>query len=115
MKKGLILMMLGCLLLAGCGKRTGPAQPSPIPGSQSGTLPAQTLPYAEGAELFGAFDSEAGALEAAELYQIEFLSYEYGIATFHTEENPADVIRRGSENGWPHIEINYLNQAHDKS
>jgi hypothetical protein len=52
-------------------------------------------------------DSEDEAKEIAGLYGITLVSYEYGIATFYTEEDPEQVIQRGIENGYPELEINY--------
>ena len=47
----------------------------------------------------------------AELYGIELVDFSYQIAMFRTQENPWEVIRRGQENGWPELSINYTAQA----
>ncbi|MBR1456020.1 MAG: hypothetical protein IJ594_02515, partial [Oscillospiraceae bacterium] len=67
---------------------------------------------AEGRELFTLADSEEEAQQLAELYGIELVEFGNGVATFHTEEPPAEVVARGQANGWPLIEVNYLNQLH---
>ena len=47
----------------------------------------------------------------AELYGIELVDFSYQIALFRTQENPREVIRRGQQNGWPELSINYTAQA----
>ena len=56
--------------------------------------------------------SDAEALRLAELYGIELVSYSYGAASFHTEEEPDAVVSRGVRNGWPRIEVNHLGQMY---
>ena len=61
---------------------------------------------ADGRELFALADSEEEAKTIADLYGITLVRFSFGVATFHTEENPSAVIARGVENGWPRLEIN---------
>ena len=64
--------------------------------------------YAKGRELFCAAASEIEARDIAAVYGITFVDYAYGIATFTTTENPADVVNRGRTNGWVTLDINYV-------
>ncbi len=63
--------------------------------------------YAKGKELFCAAASEKEGKDIAALYGITFVDYGYGIATFTTAEDPAAVVKRGKDNGWKELEINY--------
>ncbi len=129
MKKEILLAMLSfSLLLAACGEDDIPEpEPTLLPpsaySSQRDPLPDSDIPetgtepsglhsgnaptYAEGKELFAHADSLEDAKEIADLYGIELVDYQYGYATFHTEERVADVIKRGGTNGWPTLEINH--------
>ena len=70
--------------------------------------------YAEGQELLCLASSEEEAQKIADLYGIELVSFVQGVATFHTEENPMDVINRGTENGYPPLELNAISKIFDK-
>ncbi len=61
---------------------------------------------AEGEELWALAGSEEEAKEIAELYGIELVLYDQGVATFHTDEDPAAVIQRGIDNGWKALAVN---------
>ena len=63
---------------------------------------------AEGQELFCLASSQENAQEIADMYGIELVSFSEGVATFHTEENPVDVINRGIEKGYPVLELNSI-------
>ncbi len=60
----------------------------------------------EGEELVALAETEEEAKAIAEQYGIELVSFSYGVATFHTEEDPQDVIARGEKNGWPTLSLN---------
>ena len=62
--------------------------------------------YALGRELYCLADSADEAAEIAEQYGIELMEFDEGVATFHTEDNPSDVVAYGEENGLRHLEIN---------
>lgn len=63
--------------------------------------------------LMAAAESEEEAQEIAEQYGIELVSFENGIALYHTEEDPFDVIARGQENGYPQLSINFVRTGYD--
>jgi predicted small lipoprotein YifL len=92
------------LVLAGCGRK------STLPENR--VPPDDPNPVVEGMELYKLVESEEEAQRIAELYGIELVSVEQEIAVFHTEEDPAEVVRRGEENGWPRLSINRMKQAH---
>ena len=129
MKKGPIAALLMLLLaLPGCGKKND--MPKPVSVSPSITMPAESIMdtpmpdnipdetqsssksrnYAEGRELLALVNDEQEAKKIAEIYGIELVRFRNGVATFHTEENPVDVINRGKENGWPLLELNHKKQ-----
>ena len=97
---------LGLWYVAFCQYGIGPAFPfmpqQHIPGSEM-----EEIKVDENA-LAGAADSEQQAQEIAEQYGIELISYENGIAVYHTDEDPYEVIARGEENGYPPLSINYI-------
>ena len=86
-------------LLFGCGgpeKKPDTAMVTPTPIED----------YVAGAELLCITDSEAKAKEIADMYGIELVEFSYGVATFHTTEDPRAVIERGKEKGYPELSIN---------
>ncbi len=132
--QSVIAILLLLFALAGCGAKTDVVQPQELPDAKepAGELftgqpddaektarhaalapegqPAEEEPLS--AELFTLVETEEEALELAELYGIELVRFSYGVASFHTDEDPAEVVRRGEENGWPPIEINGRMQMH---
>ena len=108
----LLLVLSGC---AGAGAdKVRPAErPDDTgipkePGSvEEGQIGAGDEGPVEGKELLALVETEEEALRIAELYGIELVSFQYGVAAYHTEEDPVAVIRRGQENGWPALEINH--------
>lgn len=68
---------------------------------------------AEDASLMAAVESEEEAMEIAGQYMVEFVSFENGIALFQTEEDPYAVIRRGEENDYPPLSVNYVRTTDD--
>lgn len=53
-------------------------------------------------------DTEKMALKIADQYGIELTSFENGIAVYHTEEDPFEVIARGQANGYAQLSINFV-------
>lgn len=51
-------------------------------------------------------ESEEEAKELADIYGIEFVSLLEGVAVYHTDENPQDVIDRGEKEGYKQLYIN---------
>lgn len=136
-KKMLVFICVFALLfaMAGCGETKNTLEkPARTPDVQQPDAPVAEKPeesaepeasgqegedseddmngYVKGKELFMLLETEEEALEIAELYGIEFVSLEYGVATFHTEEDPASVVKRGLENGWPKLTINSMKNPH---
>ncbi len=127
--KGTSIMLLIVLLLclAGCGgrssgtlsdavqKETAAPQQTDVSSPEepwNGVSGTGIGDYAKGKELFTLAETEEEAKQIAQIYGIELVSFEYGVATFHTEEDPSEVVERGRENGWPPIEINHTMQAY---
>ena len=104
----LLLSLLLCSGLAGCGRRKPhAAKPAPVLQEEySGGI-------AEGKELLCLADSREEAEEIAESYGIELVSFESGVAVFHTQENPRDVIARGKSEGLPELSLNRIVKAFD--
>ena len=97
------------------GEEAPKAAPAPPPDQSGSPIPSMAEDIAEGAELFCLADTQADAEQIASLYGIELESYSYGVATFHTTEDPHAVIERGRAKGYPHIEINHVNTLFDGS
>lgn len=97
---GVIVMIFPFSLLFGCGgAEKKNSSPAPLPA-------ATVQDYVEGAELLCIAQSEEEAKKIADMYGIELVEFSYGVATFHTEEDPNAVIRRGLDNGYPELSIN---------
>ena len=58
-------------------------------------------------------ETEKDAQEIAEQYDIELVSFENGLALYHTEEDPFEVIARGQENEYPQLSVNFIRSGHD--
>ena len=67
----------------------------------------------KGRELMAIVSSPEEAQEIAKLYGIELLEEQYGVAVYHTDEDPSEVVKRGIDNGWPPIGINHTSQLID--
>lgn len=59
-----------------------------------------------GEELLCLVDSEEEAKTIADQYGIELVNFSYGVATFHTEDDPQKVIDMGKEKGYPELSLN---------
>lgn len=90
-KTGLILGVLSVLCGCSSGKET---EKRPI------------YDISEGRELCCVCQSEEEAREIAEAYGIELVAYGNGIAAFHTEDDPRDVIQYGKDHNLPPLELN---------
>ena len=97
---GVMIMIFPFSLLFGCESREK---------KQVEAVPVDAAPfedYVEGAELLCLADSRDQAQSIADMYGIELVEFSYGVATFHTTEDPRDVIARGKEKGYPELSIN---------
>ena len=105
------LFCICCLcVLCSCQKNIQYEKPSGGLSTPGSNFLQGSGAVAEGKELFSVTDSLADAEEIAELYNIEFVEYINGVASFHTEEDLYTVIQRGTENNWPILEINYVSK-----
>ncbi len=59
-----------------------------------------------GRELIALTDNKEEAEKLAKLYEIELVDYSYGVASFHTKEDPHAVIERGRKNGYKLLDLN---------
>jgi len=103
MKKAIILglsLVIMAAVLIGCQKKT---EEIPI-----GSLDGSFANYAEGQELLCLAESQEKAQEIAKMYGIELVSFNEGVATFHTEGDPNEVIKMGVEKGYPPLELNQV-------
>lgn len=109
-----LLLLLVALVLCGCQK-AAPAQPTDAPpvtqAPAATTQPQQTTAPALYENLTAWAESEEEARQIAESYGIEFCSYGANIATFHTDEDPAEVVRRGQAQGLPELSVNGQSKA----
>ena len=60
----------------------------------------------EGAELLCLVETKEEAQKIAAQYGIELVDFGYGLATFHTDRDPEEVISEGLEKGYPELSIN---------
>ena len=122
MKKRMLTMMIGAVgvivvALAGWyvmfvhfGK--GPAFPFlPMASAAAYVVPASEAAGTE--SLMALIDSEETAMEMAEQYGITFVSFEDGVATFHTDEDITQVIEKGEKNGYPPLYIDQKRELYD--
>ena len=64
----------------------------------------------QGEELFCLVENEEEAEQIAARYGIALVSCRGRTATFHTEEDPGTVIKRGRENGWKALTLNTIDK-----
>ena len=95
---GVIAMAFSLALLTGCN---GGYSAIDKESSQ-----AANGDYVDGKELMCLADSEEQAQAIAKQYNIELVEYSYGVATFHTDDNPNDVIALGKKLGYPELSLN---------
>lgn len=69
---------------------------------------------AEGEELVCLAATREDAQKIADMYGITLVTFDQGVATFHTEDNPADIIAMGAEKGYPPLELNSIVTAYDE-
>lgn len=115
MKLILIVALVG-LLLCSCAKPdvtakqdataatkvTDPADPS------APLLDRIPVEYSQEAPLICSAESQEEAEQIARQYGIRLVEFSYGVASFYTEEDPAEVIRHGLEQGWTELSLNQI-------
>ena len=62
--------------------------------------------YAKGEELCCIAESLDEAQKIAQDYGIELVRYNDGVAVFHTEDNPYDVVKSGKKKGYTELSVN---------
>ena len=116
MKLILIVALVG-LLLCACAKPDVTAKQDatasttvtePASASDPALLDKIPVEYSREAPLICSAESEEEAKQIAEQYGIRLVEYAYGVASFHTEEDPTEVIRRGLEAGWTELSLNQI-------
>ncbi len=124
-----LAMVTSLFTLLGCGSAAEPvpAQPSGAAASEdagaidsSASAPDEAAPeyqepdsaggdfqeVTEGAELLCLAETKEEAQKIADLYGIELVDFGYGLATFHTDKDPEEVISEGLEKGYPELSLN---------
>ena len=107
----IIVFVFGGWYIAFTRFGVGPAFPF-LAGKKLDESQVEMLEVAEN-QLMALADTEEQAKEIAAQYGIEFVSFENGLALYHTEEDPFEVITRGQENGYPQISVNFVRSGYD--
>lgn len=112
---GIVVIVVAAMVMVGwyfafCYMGIGPAFPF-LPKQELSTENLQIHQGAQGGvnaeeELMALVETEEEAQSIAVQYGIEFVSYSDGVAVYKTEEDPAVVIARGEENGYPPLYLN---------
>ena len=99
---GFVIMTFAFGLFTGCqiGTTARPDRNSTVSGSRDDS------DYVEGKELMCLIDTKEEAEAIARQYGIQLVEFSYGVATFHTDENPNDVIAMGLKLGYPELSLN---------
>jgi hypothetical protein len=95
--KAVAAVLLSLLLLCGCRQPSG----SPPEGADLAGV------VAVGQELTCLVQNREEALDLAELYDIQLVTFEAGVAVFTTDRSWQEVIEQGKEAGWPELSPNY--------
>lgn len=107
MHKPLIIVLLLVLVAVLCACRSDTTVL--IPTTSSGEPGEQ---FSARAPLMAKAENQEDAEAIAELYGITLVEFKRNLALFHTDEDPREVIKRGQENGWPELSLNYAKQLH---
>ena len=107
MKTILILLIVAAILLCGCQHARQPDATAKEPVTTPS--PLETAPEVDpNGQLLCLVETAEEAEEVATLYGITLISHADGLAVYHTEEDPQEVIFRGEENSWPELTLNYI-------
>ena len=77
-------------------------------GCRSQQLVPENQKIAEGQELYCLSDSLEEAQRIAQDYGIELVSFGDGVAVFHTEDDPEEVIKLGKNKGYTELSLNIV-------
>ena len=112
----LALIALAILALLLIGKFAPSALPEAcvtdsVGGETDGSTPEEEAEdimsqVKKGEELLAQVETEEEAEALAEQYGITLVRFRNGIATYHCEGNPIEVIQLGHENGWTLLVLN---------
>lgn len=105
-----VVMVLSAL--SGCGNSQGSIQIDASELDRPGSDENGLREVYEDGQLMCEAESRREAEEIAELYGITLVEFLGNVAVFYTEENPDDVIRRGQENDWPELSLNFIVTAY---
>lgn len=104
-----IIAVLGGWYVAFCEFGIGPAFPF-LPSAKLGEADMISAELAEH-PLMALAETQEQAQEIAELYGIEMVSFEDGIAVYDTDQDPYDMIAEGQKKGYPILSVNYARTA----
>lgn len=97
-----LMAAISLLFLTGCT----PA----VPITPVQDIPSDAHSSLSEVPLMATVETREDAEALAQQYEIILVSFDYGIATFSTEEDPCAVIERGIRNGWQELSLNYVTQ-----
>ncbi len=98
MKKRLAAMvcLLAALFCSGCREQAD------LPAGTGGGR------VSSNGQLIASAQTREEAEQIGALYGIELVDFAAPLALYRTEEDPAELIRKGAEMGWPKLEINHV-------
>ena len=107
MNKFLVILLLLLLPVGlwGC-KHSGDASSTLESIPATGSVPEELGALSEQGQLMASAETREDAEALAELYGITLVEYRNRLALFYTDEDPREVIRRGTENGWQELSLN---------
>ena len=115
MNRNMIYIAAAVILLitaTGCGQNAklpaGEDDMAAIPVSLENNL--ETV---SGAELMCSAADENEAFKIAKDYGITLSEFKFGVATFHTDEDPEAVIKRGKKLGLKELSLNTVTRLDD--
>ncbi len=113
MRIGIVLIMVMMLCAAGCGQKEasviGESDMVMPESAEEGSFPE----IVEGRELMCSAGSREEAEKIAKDYEISLVDFGYGVATFHTERDPREVIKSGMERGLKQLSLNTMTKLDD--
>lgn len=66
----------------------------------------------EKSPLFALTDTKEEAEDIAEFYDIEFISFADGVATYYTDKNLSEIIKKSNEDNNPRLYLNHKRSIH---